>query len=83
VKRLVRGLISFYQSWSATRPPTCRYSPTCSHYTDEAIATHGVLKGSWLGFLRLCRCHPWGGHGYDPVPSRVDASHAVPSRKAN
>lgn len=49
-------------------PASCRYSPTCSQYMKEAILKHGVLKGSWLGFKRIARCHPWAGHGHDPVP---------------
>ena len=46
----------------------CRFLPTCSDYTSEAIARYGVWHGSVLGAKRLCRCHPWGGAGYDPVP---------------
>ncbi|HXP03279.1 MAG TPA: membrane protein insertion efficiency factor YidD [Stellaceae bacterium] len=49
-------------------PPSCRYLPSCSHYADEAIAQHGPARGSWLTLRRVCRCHPWGGAGYDPVP---------------
>ena len=70
MKAAARGFIHFYQAWSATRPPSCRYFPTCSHSTDEAIAEHGLVPGSWLGVKRICRCHPWGGHGHDPVPPR-------------
>ncbi len=46
----------------------CRYLPSCSSYAIEAIETHGPVTGSWLAAKRLCRCHPWGGDGYDPVP---------------
>jgi putative membrane protein insertion efficiency factor len=47
----------------------CRYTPSCSHYFLEAVESHGPLKGSYLGIRRILRCHPWGGCGYDPVPS--------------
>ncbi|MEO0454126.1 MAG: membrane protein insertion efficiency factor YidD [Verrucomicrobiota bacterium] len=54
----------------------CRYHPTCSQYAIEAIETHGAIKGSWLAAKRVCRCHPWGGFGYDPVPKQKhDYSH--------
>jgi len=49
-------------------PSACRYTPTCSHYSQEAIQRHGVIMGGWMGMKRLARCHPWGGKGYDPVP---------------
>jgi len=65
----LRGLIRAYQLLLApVLPPSCRYLPSCSQYADEAIARHGALRGSWLALGRVCRCHPWGGHGYDPVP---------------
>ena len=46
----------------------CRYTPTCSEYAKQAIELHGWLKGGRLAIQRIGRCHPWGGHGYDPVP---------------
>jgi len=51
-------------------PSSCRYSPTCSHYTIEALNKHGLLKGSWFAIKRISSCHPWGGSGYDPVPEK-------------
>ena len=49
-------------------PARCRYTPTCSEYGLKAIQKHGPLKGSWLTLKRIGSCHPWGGHGHDPVP---------------
>ena len=46
----------------------CRFQPTCSHYAIEAIEEWGVWRGGWLALRRIFRCHPWGGHGFDPVP---------------
>lgn len=48
----------------------CRYLPTCSEYAAEALLTHGPVRGGWLAARRVCRCNPWGGSGYDPVPPR-------------
>jgi uncharacterized protein len=53
---------------SVILPPSCRYSPSCSQYAIEALGKHGAIKGGWLTVKRLLRCHPWGGHGHDPVP---------------
>ena len=62
-------LIRFYQVViSPLTPATCRFEPTCSHYSAEAIQKHGIFKGIWLSFKRISKCHPWGKSGYDPVP---------------
>ena len=71
--RLYRWLIS--PALGAFFGPTggCRFTPTCSAYAAEAVRTHGAVVGSWLATKRICRCHPWGGHGPDPVPTREPA----------
>jgi putative membrane protein insertion efficiency factor len=48
--------------------PCCRYRPSCSEYAVEALRAHGAARGGWLALRRISRCHPWGGHGHDPVP---------------
>jgi len=64
-------LIKFYQlAISPWLGKNCRYNPTCSHYTLEALKVHGLIKGSWLAMKRIGSCHPWGGEGYDPVPPK-------------
>lgn len=70
MKRIMLSLIRFYQRHiSPCFPGCCRYSPTCSRYAYEAITKYGALKGSWLAFKRLCRCHPFSKRDwYDPVP---------------
>ncbi len=62
-------LIKLYQ-WilSPLLGPKCRYTPTCSNYGLEAFKKYGPIKGFWLTLKRVGRCHPWGGHGHDPVP---------------
>jgi putative membrane protein insertion efficiency factor len=69
-RRVVLGLIRLYQlvlsPWLGRR---CRYEPTCSAYAAEAIERYGVARGTWLAAKRIGRCHPWGGAGYDPVPT--------------
>jgi len=62
---LIRGYQRFI---SPLFPSSCRYDPTCSHYTIEALKTYGLLKGSWVATKRIASCNPWGGSGYDPVP---------------
>jgi putative membrane protein insertion efficiency factor len=63
------ALIRIYQ-WviSPMIGPRCRFNPSCSQYALEAFKKHGLFKGLWLSVRRISRCHPWGGHGIDPVP---------------
>ena len=69
MERLALGLIRLYQlTLSQVMLPTCRFLPTCSQYTYEAISRYGLFKGGWLGAKRLSRCHPFHPGGYDPVP---------------
>ncbi|EAT09596.1 MULTISPECIES: membrane protein insertion efficiency factor YidD [Sphingomonadaceae] len=69
IARLLILIARFWQLGpSRILPPTCRYAPSCSEYAIQAVRKYGAIKGSWLGFKRLMRCHPWGGSGYDPVP---------------
>lgn len=55
---------------SPVLPNSCRHVPTCSQYSIDALRVHGIIKGTWLSVKRILRCHPWGTHGYDPVPPR-------------
>ncbi len=70
------GLIALVDIYRATLgqclPHACRFHPTCSCYLQQALGRFGLFKGSWLGFKRLLRCHPWHPGGYDPVPPLED-----------
>jgi len=73
LKWLALGLIRFYQKFiSPILPPSCRFYPSCSNYTYEAIKIHGFFRGSWLGMRRISRCHPFNPGGYDPVPPKKE-----------
>jgi uncharacterized protein len=62
-------LVKFYQYViSPLIPASCRYTPTCSEYSMQALKKYGPFKGLWLSLKRILRCNPWGGSGYDPVP---------------
>ncbi|MCL4364479.1 membrane protein insertion efficiency factor YidD [Patescibacteria group bacterium] len=78
MKKLVLKLIRGYQKTYFFRSTllkqlylsdsACRFTPTCSNYTYQAIEKYGVAKGSWLGLKRISRCHPWNKGGFDPIP---------------
>jgi putative membrane protein insertion efficiency factor len=71
-RQIAHFCIRFYQlTLSALVGRHCRHLPTCSAFMDEAITIHGLWAGGWMGLGRLCRCHPWGTEGYDPVPKSV------------
>ncbi len=66
-------IIRFYQIFiSPLLGPSCRFSPTCSAYTLEALKIHGLFYGSWLSLKRIFSCNPWGSSGFDPVPPRKE-----------
>lgn len=78
VGRILTALIRFYQvAISPWTPPSCRYAPTCSAYALEAIRLHGAARGGWLAVKRFASCHPWGGHGYDPVPLHLKGERSA------
>jgi len=69
-------LVKIYQIFiSPLFPSSCRYSPTCSNYTIEALQKHGLIKGGWLSIKRILSCNPWGGSGHDPVPNVKNHDH--------
>jgi uncharacterized protein len=71
VSKFLIALVRVYQyGISPYFPDACRYQPTCSQYMIDSIKEWGVFKGTWLGLKRLSRCHPWGGHGWDPVKKK-------------
>lgn len=90
MKFVVRILIRFYQKLISPMihfiggPNSgCRFTPTCSEYFLEAVETHGVLRGIWMGLRRIARCQPWGGCGHDPVPPRKASSPLANSSPPN
>ncbi len=76
MKTLTVAAIRFYQAAiSPLLGSSCRFYPTCSHYTYEAIETHGFFRGVWLGLRRIARCHPFNAGGYDPAPPADRHAH--------
>ncbi len=81
IRTVLKLLIRGYQLLvSPILGANCRYAPSCSQYAVEAIDSHGAVRGSWLAVKRIGRCHPWGGSGYDPVPSGQDHDRAAEAR---
>jgi putative membrane protein insertion efficiency factor len=67
--RILAGPVHLYRlALRPLLPASCRFTPSCSDYALEALRRHGAVRGAWLALRRVCRCHPWGGFGYDPVP---------------
>ena len=77
--RAIDALLRGYQVVAAGRISPCRYVPSCSTYAREAVAHHGAARGTWYAARRLARCHPWGGHGFDPVPGTDEAIAGPPA----
>lgn len=79
IRSFLRGLFTFYKmALSPFFGVSCRYAPTCSEYAQQALEHHGLVKGSWLATKRICRCHPWSEHGFDPVPGTFEAKQSPP-----
>jgi putative membrane protein insertion efficiency factor len=83
-ERIVRAA---HRAYKLTLSPLigrqCRFLPTCSDYAAEVLITHGPVRGSWLAARRLCRCHPFGGSGYDPPPPRRPGPDGAPDRNGH
>jgi len=75
----------YFYKWfiSPFTPASCRHTPTCSQYFIDAVKIHGPFRGSWMGLKRLSRCHPWGTHGYDPVPTIIVKEYKPSKSKRN
>ena len=70
-------LVAYRWTISPLLGRVCRHEPSCSAYATEAIERHGSWRGFWLALSRFSRCHPWGGHGYDPVPRHLDKRYGI------
>ena len=71
MRKIISGIIGLYRYLvSPILGPNCRYTPTCSEYSQEAVMKFGVFKGGWIAIKRILSCHPWGKDGYDPVPEK-------------
>jgi uncharacterized protein len=80
-QRILLGLIRVYKvTLSPFVGQQCRYRPTCSDYGADCVRAHGAWAGSWMTMARVCRCHPWGGLGWDPAPEAANAPWYAPWR---
>ena len=71
MRKVISGIIGAYRYLiSPILGPSCRYTPSCSEYSQEAVMRFGIFKGGWLAIKRIVSCHPWGKSGYDPVPEK-------------
>lgn len=77
--RPAEAAVRLYQTVRADRPSPCRYTPSCSAYALESLRRHGLARGLWLSTRRLARCHPWGSHGFDPVPESFTLRRRTPA----
>lgn len=78
LKKLFLSIIRIYQRFiSPMTPPTCRFYPTCSEYTKEAIEVYGAFKGGYMGVKRILKCHPFHEGGFDPVPLKKTNIHII------
>lgn len=73
-RQLVLKFLALFQEYRRLSPPACRYLPTCTAYSVEAIERYGVLRGVSMALRRISRCHPWGASGHDPVPTSGQAT---------
>lgn len=84
VLRTVIGAVQAYRTMiSPLRPPSCRFTPTCSQYAVDALLEYGLIRGTWLAAIRLAKCGPWHRGGWDPIPDRPDASEGDASLRSD
>ena len=84
LRAILIQVVRFYKvAISPLTPASCRYTPTCSSYAIEALEEYGTARGLWLATKRVCRCHPWGGSGYDPVPAQSSSEHPTDSSRTD
>jgi putative membrane protein insertion efficiency factor len=75
--KLLIAVIEIYRNMiSPYRPPSCRFTPTCSQYAVDALSTHGLFRGTWLAVARLAKCGPWHRGGWDPIPEKTQEPDA-------